>query len=154
VSISKGKSLKDAKEHELILGADVFINVPILKNHEGASLTISMKNLMGIVWDRGYWHRHDLHQCIADFATYRKPTLNVVDAYRVMKQNGPRGISTADSVLMKSLIISEDIVAADAAAAKLFGVDPKSIDHIRIAAEMGVGRIDLDKLKINRIKVA
>ena len=55
---------------------------------------------------------------------------------------------------MKSLIISEDIVAADAAAAKLFGVDPKSVDHIRIAAEMGVGRIDLDKLNINRIKVA
>jgi len=154
VSIPKGKNLKDAKEHELILGADVFINVPILKNHEGASLTISMKNLMGIVWDRRFWHRHDLHQCIADFATYRKPTLNVVDAYRVMKKNGPRGVSVADSIEMKTLIISEDIVAADAAAAKLFGIDPKSIDHIRIAAEMGVGRIDLDKLKINRIKIA
>jgi uncharacterized protein (DUF362 family) len=154
VSISNGKSLKNAKEHELILGADVFINVPVLKNHEGASLTISMKNLMGIIWDRGYWHRHDLHQCIADFATYRKPTLNVVDAYRVMKQNGPRGVSIADVVTMKSLIISEDIVAADAAAAKLFGVEPKSVDYIRIASEMGVGRIDLDKLNINRIKVA
>jgi uncharacterized protein (DUF362 family) len=37
-----------------------------------------MKNLMGIVWDRGYWHRNDLHQCIADFATFRKPDLNIV----------------------------------------------------------------------------
>ncbi len=71
-----------------------------------------------------------------------------------MKKNRPRGVSVADSIEMKTLIISEDIVAADAAAAKLFGVDPKSIDHIRIAAEMGVGRIDLDKLKINRIKIA
>jgi len=51
------------------------------------------------------------------------------------------------------LIISEDIVAADAAAAKLFGLDPVTIDYIRIATEMGVGRMDLDKLKINRIKI-
>jgi uncharacterized protein (DUF362 family) len=154
VKVPKGKNLTSAKEHELILGADVFINVPILKNHEGASLTISMKNLMGIVWDRGYWHRNDLHQCIADFATYRKPTLNVVDAYRVMMKNGPRGRSVNDTVLMKSLLISEDMVAADAAAAKLFGAEPASIDHIRIAAEMGAGRMDLDKMKINRIKIA
>jgi uncharacterized protein (DUF362 family) len=154
VKVPKGKNLTDAKEHELILGADVFINVPILKNHEGASLTISMKNLMGIVWDRGYWHRNDLHQCIADFATYRKPTLNVVDAYRVMMKNGPRGRSINDTVVMKSLLVSADMVAADAAAAKLFGIEPAAIDHIRIASEMGAGRMDLDKMKINRIKMA
>jgi len=154
VVVPKGKVLKEAKEHELILGADVFINVPILKNHEGATLTISMKNLMGIVWDRRFWHRNDLQQCIADFATYRKPTLNVVDAYRVMKQNGPKGKTVNDVTTMKYLIMSEDMVAADAAAAKLFGMDPKSVDHIRIAAEMGAGRMDLDKLKINRIKIS
>ena len=153
VTISKGKKLKDAKEHELVLEADVFINVPVLKNHGGAQLTISMKNLMGIVWDRGYWHKNDLQQCIADYITYRKPTLNIVDAYRVMKKNGPRGGSLSDVTLLKSLIISEDIVAADAAGAKLLGFEPKSVDHIRIAAEMGLGRLDLDKLKINRIKV-
>lgn len=153
VSVPKGIKLLNAKEHELILGADVFINVPILKNHEGSSLSISMKNLMGTVWDRGFWHRNNLHQCIADFVTYRKPTLNVVDAYRVMKKNGPKGVSEADVATMKSLIISEDIVAADAAAAKLFGLDPKTVDFIRIASEMGVGRMDLEKLNINRIKM-
>jgi uncharacterized protein (DUF362 family) len=153
VLVPKGLKLKDAKEHELILNADVFINVPVLKSHGGSTLTICMKNLMGIVWDRGYWHRNDLHQCIADYATYRKPTLNIVDAYRVMKKNGPKGVSVADVQTMKSLIISEDIVAADAASAKLFGLDPVTIDYIRIATEMGVGRMDLDKLKINRIKV-
>jgi uncharacterized protein (DUF362 family) len=154
ITVPKGVKLKDAKEHEQILNADVFINVPILKHHHGSTLSIAMKNLMGIVWDRGFWHRNDLHQCIADFATYRKPDLNIIDAYRVMKKNGPKGVSAADVVTMKSLIISEDIVAADAAAAKLFGLDPKSVDYIRIASEMGVGRMDLDKLNINRIKVA
>jgi uncharacterized protein (DUF362 family) len=151
VSIPKGKTLKKAKEHELILGADVFINVPVLKSHGGASLTIAMKNLMGNVWDRRYWHGSDLHQCIADFATFRKPTLNVVDAYLVMKTNGPRGVSTDDVVTMKSQILSTDMVAADAASAKLFGVQPEDVRYINLAAELNVGRKDLAALNIKRI---
>jgi uncharacterized protein (DUF362 family) len=153
VSIKNGRILKKDKVHELILESDVFINVPILKSHGGSVLTISMKNLMGTMWDRSFWHNNDLQQCIADFASEIKPTLNVVDAYRVMKRNGPRGVSVSDVVELKSLIISEDIVAADAAAAKLFGKEPEQVGHIRIANEMGVGTADLTKLSINRITV-
>jgi len=151
VIVSKGKRLSKAKVHELILESDVFINVPVLKSHSSAELTISMKNLMGIVWDRRYWHRNDLHQCIADFTSFRKPDLNVIDAYYVMRKNGPRGVSKADVVTMKSQIISSDIVAADAAAAKLFGLEPLEIDYMKIAYEMKLGEIDLNKLNINRI---
>jgi len=153
VTVKNGKKLTDAKVHELILESDVFINVPILKHHSSADLTIGMKNLMGIVWDRGYWHRNDLHQCIADFATYRKPDLNIIDAYFVMKRNGPKGVSKEDVLTLKSQIISTDIVAADAAAAKLFSADPNDIDHIRIAHEMKIGNMNLDQLNINRIKI-
>ncbi|MBK6967146.1 MAG: DUF362 domain-containing protein [Bacteroidales bacterium] len=153
VQIPKGKKLKEAKVHELILSSDVFINVPVLKHHSSANVSLSMKNLMGIVWDRRYWHRNDLQQCIADFATWRKPTLNVIDGYRVMMRNGPRGVSEADIVNMKQMIVSADIVAADAAAAKIFGSQPDDIPHIRIANEMKVGTMALDKLSINRIKI-
>jgi len=107
--------------------------------------------LMGNVWDRGYWHRNDLHQCIVDFTSFRKPDLNIVDAYFVMKRNGPRGVSKGDVVLMKSQIISTDIVAADAAATKLFGTEPRDIIYIKLAAEMNLGRMDLPNLNINRI---
>lgn len=153
VTVPAGVTLKEAKEHELILESDVFINMPILKSHSGARLTVAMKNLMGIVWDRGFWHGNDLHQCIADFATYRKPTVNIVDAYYVMKRNGPRGVSEADVVTMKSLLISTDMVTADAAAAKLFGMEPDAVRHIRLAAEQKVGRVDLENLRIKRITV-
>jgi len=153
VAIQTGKSLKSAKVHELILGSDVFINVPVLKHHMAGKLTIGMKNLMGVVWDRGEWHRNDLQQCIADFASYRKPNLTVVDAYTVMMKNGPRGVSKEDVVLMKQQIISTDIVAADAAAAKIFGMEPGDVPHIKIAEEMKLGRKDLSKLNINRIKL-
>jgi len=151
VEVKQGKKLTSTKVHELILDSDVFINVPVLKHHSSTDLTISMKNLMGNVWDRGYWHRNNLHQCIADFTSFRKPDLNIVDAYYVMKKNGPRGVSKGDVVLMKSQIISADIVAADSAAAKLFGTEPEEISYIKLASEMKLGQMDLSKLNINRI---
>ncbi len=153
VSIPNGKRLTKAKVHEQILSADVFINVPVLKSHSSAKLTIGMKNHMGTVWDRGFWHRNDLHQCIADFATFKRPTLTVVDAYNVMMKNGPRGISTSDVMTMKSLIISKDPVAADAAASLMFGLAPSDIPYIKTAAAMGVGKMNLDSLSIKRIKL-
>lgn len=151
VEVKQGKSLKTAKVHKLILDSDVFINVPVLKNHGGATMSLSMKNLMGIVWDRGYWHRNDLHQCIADFATFRKPDLNIIDGFNVMKRNGPRGVSVDDVVNMKYQIITKDMVAADTAAVKVFGLDVNKVKHIGIAEEMGVGTTKLESLKIQRL---
>jgi uncharacterized protein (DUF362 family) len=154
VSITGTQFLKKVKVHELVLNSDVFINAPILKNHTSTKLTIGMKNLMGVVWDREFWHKNNLQQCIAEFPMWKKPTLNVVDAYNVMVRNGPRGVSFADISPMKSLIISPDIVAADAAAAKFFGKEPAEINYIRIANDLKVGNMNLDQLRINRIKAA
>jgi uncharacterized protein (DUF362 family) len=151
VAIPRGKNLKNAKEHEALLAADVFINVPVLKHHSSSRLTLAMKNMMGVVWDRGTWHADDLHRCIADYATYRKPQLNVLDAYAVLKRNGPRGVSTDDVVVMKSQLLSADIVAVDAAAAKLWGMEPADVRHIALAHDEKVGRMDLDRLSIKRI---
>ncbi|MFH0893792.1 MAG: DUF362 domain-containing protein [Bacteroidota bacterium] len=151
VDIKSGKKLLKAKVHELILSSDVFINVPVLKSHMSAKLTISMKNLMGIVWDRGYWHKNNLNQCIADFASYRKPDLNIVDAYAVMTKHGPRGISKNDVVMMKSQIISADMVALDTAAAKLCGKELSDVSYLAMAEQLGVGTTNLSSLKINKI---
>nr|WP_320012729.1 DUF362 domain-containing protein [uncultured Desulfobulbus sp.] len=153
VSVPQGKRLTSTKVHELVLNADVLINVPVLKHHSSSMVTVGMKNLMGIVWDRSYWHRNDLHQCIADFVSYKKPTLTVVDGYNVMKQNGPRGVSVGDVVQMKSLVVSTDPVAADAAASLIFGANPADIRHIQLAAGMGLGQINLGNLAIKRIKI-
>jgi len=151
VNITGGKILKSTSVHELLISSDVFINVPVLKSHGSAQLTIAMKNLMGVVWDRRFWHITDLHQCIADFTAFRKPDLTIVDAYNVMTEHGPRGTDGSDLVKMQSQIISTDIVAADAAAAKIFGVQPESIRHIKIAAEKGLGKINLDEINIKKI---
>jgi uncharacterized protein (DUF362 family) len=153
VTFKQGKAINSAKVHELILESDVFINVPVLKHHMAGKLTAGMKNLMGVVWDRPEWHRNNLQQSIADFSTFKKPTLNVIDAYLVMMKNGPRGTSKEDVVLMKQQIISTDIVAADAAATKIYGMNPDDISYIKLADQMKVGNKDLNKLNINRIKL-
>lgn len=153
VKIAKGVTLKEAKVHKAILESDVFINVPVLKNHGGAQMSLTMKNLMGIVWDRRFYHANGLHQCIADFATYRKPDLNVIDGFRVLKRNGPRGVSVNDVATMKYQLLSTDMVAADTAATKIFGMEPARVKHIGIAESLGVGTTNLDSLNIKRISI-
>ena len=56
-----------------------------------------------------------------------------------------------DVIVMKSQILSTDMVAADAAAAKLFGMEPDQVPHIVMADELKVGRMDLKVLSIKRI---
>ncbi|GHV32148.1 hypothetical protein FACS1894167_15050 [Synergistales bacterium] len=146
-----GVSLKKSMIHESILECDVLISVPVLKHHGGAGVSVSQKNLMGCVWDRRDYHANDLHQCIADFLRARKPDLNVVDAYRVITKNGPRGGSPSDVAAIGAQIISPDIVAADSAAVMLMGRKPEDIGHIRLAAQAGFGQMNLSKLKIDRI---
>lgn len=154
IAIPNGKKLTKAKVHQLVLESDVFINVPVLKHHSSTRMTAAMKNMMGVVWDRGYWHANNLHQCIADYALFaKKPQLNIIDAYNVMMRNGPRGVSREDITNMKSMLISTDWVAADAAAAKMMGLEPQRVDYIPIAAGMGVGKMDLTAMNIHRIKM-
>ncbi|MFZ4455803.1 MAG: DUF362 domain-containing protein [Bacteroidales bacterium] len=158
VELTKGVNLKSTKIHEAILDCDVWFNVPILKHHGGAKMSITMKNLMGIVWDRGFFHGHDLHQCIADISTYAKrPALNIVDAYRVLKSNGPQGKSESDTATLKSLLVSKDYVAVDTAAIKLFSqVKPTEISDVRyvdLAEKLKVGTQDLEKLNVKKVKL-
>jgi len=153
VEIPNGKSLKKAKVHKMILESDVFINVPVMKHHSSTRISLAMKNLMGVVWDRKFYHSNDLHQCIADFCTFKKPDLNIIDGYNMMTKNGPRGVSVADVTNLKALIASPDIVAADAAATKMFGLQPSEIGHIGIAHEMKLGNMNLEELSISKQKM-
>jgi uncharacterized protein (DUF362 family) len=154
ISIPGAVVMKKAKVHELLLETDVFINVPILKNHNSTRMTCALKNTMGIVWDRAFMHSNNLDQCIADYALYeKKPALNVIDCYNVKVKHGPQGVSKEDNVLMKSQILTTDWVAGDAAAARMLNVPVEKIAYIPIAHKMGLGNMNLESLNINRIKM-
>ena len=153
VDIPKGKICRKAKVSRDLIEADCLINMPVAKHHGGATLTISMKNWMGAVDNntRRSWHRDGLHQCIADFSTYLKPHLVIVDATRIMLDHGPQG--PGKLAHPHEIIFSTDPAAADAYAASLFNKTPEDVPHIKLAGELGVGCTDLAKIKIERVEV-
>ena len=159
VNLPRGIVLKKVKIHEALLDTDVWFNVPILKHHGGAKLTCAMKNYMGIIWDRQIFHSSDLQQCIADVCTWtKKPILNIIDAYRVLSQNGPQGRSEADVSTVKALLASPDIVAADTAALRFYNQEVKplalnEVGHINKGESFMLGTTNLDKLDIKRIQL-
>ena len=151
VEIAGAARLKTTKVHELVLGCDVLVNVPVLKHHMGARATIAMKNLMGVVWDRVAYHKLGLQECISDFCLFKKPQLNVVDAYRVTMANGPQRARPEDVLAKKMLLVSTDIVSADAAAVRILGATPEDAKHIVLGHQKQIGNMDLSSLKIDRI---
>jgi uncharacterized protein (DUF362 family) len=148
--IPQGVDLKKTDAFEDALNADVLIDVPIAKHHGSARLTLGMKNLMGLIQDRGAIHRN-LGQRIADLASLFRPTLTVVDAVRILMDNGPTGGNLDDVKKLDTVIASPDIVAADSYATSLFGLTPQDVAYIPAAAAMGLGRSDLTNLKIEEI---
>ena len=158
ISLPKAKALKTARVHQAILDCDCWFNVPILKNHGGALMSIAMKNLMGIVWDRRAFHQRGLDQCIADIGTIDKPAcLNIVDSYRLMRDNGPRGRDASDVRLGKALFMSPDPVAVDVAAIKFFNqfkqVSIPDVHYLDMGQDLGIGVTDVDKLNVERVRI-
>jgi uncharacterized protein (DUF362 family) len=158
VEIPQGKTLKKAKIHQALFDCDVWFNIPILKTHGGARMTLSMKNYMGIVWDRQIFHRAGLQQCIADICTFhKKPALSIIDGYRTMSQNGPLGKSIDDVVKTGVMFASADPIAVDTAAVKFFGqIKEMSLDavsHIGLGEKHALGTTDLGSINVKRVKL-
>lgn len=151
IPVFRGRLLQNVEIIKEILDADVFVNIPIAKHHSQTDVTLSMKNLMGVNWNRAYFHQNGLDQAIADLSTVVRPDLIIMDANRILLTNGPGGPGqTRDD---KTVIAGTDPVAIDAYTATLFNRVPRDIQHIRYAYESGLGEINFDKLNIKEIAV-
>jgi len=151
-AIPDGRDLTSCEIYQDILDANLVINVPIAKTHSLARLTLGGKNLLGTVHYASQLHRN-LGQRVADLVSLVRPALTVVDAVRILTANGPTGGNLDDVKLTNTVIASPDIVAADAYAATLFGLTGADIDYVRACADMGLGTLRLDTLKIEEISV-
>jgi uncharacterized protein (DUF362 family) len=156
----KGEKLKSWEVYQEAMEVDKVINCPILKHHSSALLTMGMKNFMGLVGgERGRLHWH-LNQNIVDLAAFFKPTLVVLDAIRILTANGPQGGSLKYVKQLNTVAAGVDQVAIDAVGAKLFGLvpgtklfglRPEEMDHLHIATQRGLGRMDLGRLRIKEV---
>lgn len=150
IEIPKGKLITQEAIIKEVKETDVFINIPIAKEHSDTGLTLGMKNLMGIIWNRQAWHNsQNIHQCIADFSTALKPDLIIVDAVNILLTNGPKGPGKTKHT--NKIIAGTDPVAVDSYAATLFGKNGADIEHLKFANKMEVGEINLEKVDIKEM---
>ena len=149
----KGENVKRWPVFKDFLEVDKFINVPILKHHGSAGLTIGMKNLFGIAGGRrGKLHRN-MGASIADLANGFKTHLTIVDAYRVMKRNGPVGGRLSDVELKKTVIAGANIMETDVVAATVFGADPLQVSFIQEALRRKMGQASLEKINLKSFTI-
>lgn len=143
--------------NRVALKADVLINVPVAKHHGSFTLTLAMKNLMGLIGgNRGRIHT-DFHQKLADLYSGLRPQLNIVDATRIMLRDGPTTASRANvREGVDTIIAGTDAVAVDAYAARhlpwleTYREANASLEYLEVAARMGLGTADPAQLAVER----
>lgn len=149
----KGEVLDEWPIYSDYLEADKVINVPIAKHHGMARVTLGLKNLMGVMGDnRGSLHRNFAIK-MADINQHIMPTVTVIDAYRMLMDNGPQGGDPEDVRLQRTLIASPCTVSADVLALELFGLKLNDVGYIKTAHERGLAIYDIDNLKVRRVQL-
>ncbi len=163
VPVQGWKTHKEVMIMKEFYNNDVFIDMPITKDHAGNKFTGTLKNLMGLNYrsNNRLFHKKDwttnpesiqfLDQCIVDLNKVIRPTLCVVDATEFITTNGPFG--PGELAKPQKVIAGVDRVAIDAYCTTLWGMTGEDIYAIKFGAEQGLGEIDLDKVMVKEITV-
>jgi uncharacterized protein (DUF362 family) len=134
------------------LAADCLINVPVAKSHTATGVSLGMKNLMGLVWDRVAYHRSGrIHRAVAETAWALRPELIILDATRVLATGGPQG--PGEVIELGKVFASTDQVAIDAVGATLSAwggrtYRPADLAYVREAEALGLGSSDARLLEV------
>ncbi len=154
VKVPQGKVLDRVEVLKEVLDSQVLICLPQAKSHSNTGISMGVKGLMGLIWDRWSFHsKYNINQALADLATVIRPTLTVLDATRALTTGGPGG---PGEVVKPNLVIAgTDPVAVDS-----FGVSVapwygqqfrgRQVEHLLAASQRGLGRIDVEQLNILR----
>ncbi len=152
VKVPQGKVLDRVEVLKEVLDSDVLINLPQAKTHSATGVSLGIKNLMGLIWDRYSFHsKYNINQALADLATVIKPQLTILDATRALVSGGPAG---PGEVQKPNLIIAGiDPVAVDSYAVSVapwYGQNFKGrqVEHLLVAHQRGLGKIDLEQLRV------
>jgi uncharacterized protein (DUF362 family) len=156
IKIPQGKILERVEVMKEILDSHLLINIPVAKSHSATGVSLGLKGLMGMIWDRESFHsQYNINQAIADLATVIRPQLTILDATRALASGGPGG---PGEVKKPNLIIAGvDPVAVDSYGVSVvpwYGQNFKGrqVEHLLIAHQRGLGKIDTDQLRIFKEK--
>ncbi len=156
VAVPNGVEQATVKAAKAAMSADKLISLPTAKSHSATGVSLGIKNLMGLVWDRGVMHRRDLNQAIAELAMVLKADLTIVDATRALTSGGPGG--PGKTVALNTVVAGTDIVAVDSYTVGITQWYNKSftgtgVKHIVAAHELGLGEIDTTRMDVRETQV-
>jgi uncharacterized protein (DUF362 family) len=157
VQVPNGNAVRSVKIARLAQKADVLINLPCAKSHTATEVSFGLKNNMGLIWDRSFFHTGtDIHAAIAELATVVHHHLTILDATRALLTNGPTGPGKVQE--MNLILAGTDPLAVDSYATTLANwnnrtVKPGSIRHLEIASKLGVGEIDPARMRVVKASV-
>jgi len=144
----QGEMLREWPVFEAFLNVDKVINIPIAKHHALTGTTLGMKNWYGILGGQRNQLHQRIHESLVDLADFMRPSLTIVDSYRVLLRNGPTGGNLEDVQVKKTLIASTDPVAIDAYAAKAYwNMEIDALPYLKLAANRGLGTYEFEKLR-------
>ena len=154
VRVPQGKALDRVEILKEVLDSQVLICLPQAKSHSNTGVSMGIKGLMGLIWDRWSFHsKYNINQALADLATVIRPKLTVLDATRALTTGGPGG--PGEIVKPNLVIAGADPIAVDAfgvSVAPWYGQQFKGrqVEHLLAASQRGLGRIDVEPLNILR----
>ncbi len=153
ISIDTGKIVQTLDSWELVAKADVIVSVPIMKTHDQTDVTLSIKNLKGLIQDnqKKKFHTLGVFEGVVDIIECLKPRLTVIDGTVGQEGLGP---VFGHPVELGVIVASKDLVAADAVTSAVMGYDdPSEVKITRIANGRGLGEMDLNKIEIKGEKI-
>jgi uncharacterized protein (DUF362 family) len=130
------------------LNVDKVINIPIAKHHSLTGTTLGMKNWYGMLGGPRHQLHQKIHESLVDLADFVRPTLTIIDCYRILVRNGPTGGNLRDVLLKKTLVAGTDPVALDAYVAKAYwNLEVSSLPYLKMAANRGLGTYEFEKVR-------
>lgn len=121
-----------------VLEADFLVSMPKVKTHHWSGVTLSMKNMFGVVpgnkygWPKNILHWHGIQESILDLCATLPIHFVIADAIMCMEGNGPLNGSPRP---LGCVVLADDPVAADATCARLMGLVPERVPHVHEAAK-------------------
>ena len=142
-------SLKKLFLPNTVLRSDFVVSMPKMKTHHWSGVTLSMKNMFGIVpggcygWPKNILHWAGIDKSILDINATVRPNFAIVDGIVGMEGNGPIQGSPKNS---KVLVLGDDPVAVDASCARIMGIVPERVGYLEKAGWL-LGHLQTDRIK-------
>jgi uncharacterized protein (DUF362 family) len=150
IKIPNGKRIKEVTVDKVVLEHDFIISLAKLKTHCETGVSLSLKNMKGLLCidkERLGFHLLNVNECLVDINRAFKPDFALVEGLIGLEGIGPLN-PPGKPVDLGLLVAGQDALAVDAICCKIMHFDPADVRHIKLAAEAGLGTIDLDEIEI------